>query len=80
MLRITELARRTGASTDEIRYLETKGLIKSKKAKIKKRMVRHFAEENVRIIELIIKYRRQGFTWKTANEKARQEIERPALF
>ncbi len=82
MLRITELARLTGASTDEVRYLETKGVIKSAKRKIrsKKRVVRHFAEENVRTVELIIKYRRQGFTWNAANEKARQEIERPALF
>jgi len=80
MLRITELARQTGASTDEIRYLEAKGYIQSHKAKLKQRTVRHFAEENVRIIELIIKYRRQGFTWKVAYEKARQEIDRPAMF
>jgi DNA-binding transcriptional MerR regulator len=80
MLRITELARQTGASTDEIRYLETKGYIQSKKGKLKQREVRYFAEENVRIIELIIKYRRQGFTWKFSYEKARQEIDRPAMF
>jgi DNA-binding transcriptional MerR regulator len=80
MLRITELARQTGASTDEIRYLETKRYIKSKKVKLKQREVRQFADENVRFIELIIKYRRQGFTWKAACEKARQEIDKPALF
>jgi len=80
MLRITELSRQTGASTDEIRYLEAKGYIKSQKAKLKQREVRIFAQENVRIIELIIKYRRQGFTWKVAHEKARQEIDRPAMF
>jgi DNA-binding transcriptional MerR regulator len=80
MLRITELARQTGASTDEIRYLEAKGFVKSQKARLKQREVRHFAEENVRIIELIIKYRRQGFTWKVAYDKARQEIDKPAMF
>jgi hypothetical protein len=42
--------------------------------------VRQFEEEQVRSIGLIIKYRRQGFTWKTAHEKARQEIDKPALF
>jgi DNA-binding transcriptional MerR regulator len=80
MLRITELARQTGASVDEIRYLETKGFTKSQRTKLKKREVRQFEEEQVRSIGLIIKYRRQGFTWKTAYEKARQEIDKPALF
>jgi len=80
MLRITELARQTGASTDEIRYLETKGYIKSTKAKLKQREVRHFSEDTARLIELITKYRRQGFTWKAAHEKARQEIDKPAMF
>ena len=80
MLRITELAKQTGASVDEIRYLEAKGFIKSKRTKLKTREVRQFEEANVRTIECIIKYRRQGFTWKTAHEKARQEIDKPALF
>ena len=80
MLRITELARQTGASTDEIRYLETRRYVKSRKIKLKKREVREFEEDNVRFIGLIIKYRRQGFTWKTACEKARQDIDKPALF
>ena len=80
MLRITGLARQTGATVDEIHYLEKKGLLKSTKVKLKQRVVRQFSEESVRIIELIIKYRRQGFTWNVAYEKARLEIERPALF
>jgi len=80
MLRITELARRTGASIDEIRYLETKGYIKSRRAKLKTREVRQFEEGSVRTVECIIKFRRQGFTWKTAHEKARQEIDKPSMF
>jgi DNA-binding transcriptional MerR regulator len=80
MLRITELARQTGASVDEIHYLEKKGIVKSKKVRLKQRAVRQFDEESVRAIELIIKYRRQGFTWNVAYEKARQEIDKPALF
>lgn len=80
MLRITGLARQTGATVDEIHYLEKKGILKSTKVKLKQRVVRQFSEESVRIIELIIKYRRQGFTWNVAYEKARLEIERPALF
>jgi len=80
MLRITELARQTGASVDEIHYLEKKGIIKSKRVRLKQRAVRQFDEKSIRTIELIIKYRRQGFTWNVAYEKARQEINKPALF
>jgi len=80
MLRITELARQTGASVDEIHYLEKKGIVKSRKVRLKQRAVRQFDEESVRAIELIIKYRRQGFTWNVAHEKARQEKNKPALF
>jgi DNA-binding transcriptional MerR regulator len=80
MLRITDLARHTGASVDEIRYLETKGFIKSKKLKLRTREVRQFQEDDARAVELTVKYHRQGFTWKVAHEKARQEINRPSLF
>ena len=80
MLRITNLAKKTGASVDEIHYLEKKGIIKSEQLKLKQRVVRQFSDESVHTIELIIKYRRQGFTWDVANEKARQEINKPALF
>ncbi|MDP2920631.1 MAG: MerR family transcriptional regulator [Dehalococcoidia bacterium] len=80
MLRITALARQSGATIDEIRYLETKGFIKSQRIKVKTREVRQFPEATARIVEIIIKYRRQGFTWKTAYEKARQEIDKPSLF
>ncbi len=80
MLRITEMSKLTGASVDEIRYLEKKGFIKAFKARLKARRVRHFQDEDVRTTELIIKYRRQGFTWDTSFQKARQEIDRPALF
>ncbi|HEX9896184.1 MAG TPA: MerR family transcriptional regulator [Dehalococcoidales bacterium] len=80
MLRITELARQTGASIDEIHYLEKKGIVHSNKVRLKQRAVRQFSEESIRPIALIIKYRRQGFTWNVANEKAHQEINKPSLF
>lgn len=80
MLRITEMAKFTGASVDEIRYLEKKGFIKAKKLSLKERKVRQFDDEDVRTTEIIIKYRRLGFTWDTAYQKARQEIDKPALF
>jgi hypothetical protein len=80
MLRITEMARQTGASVDEIRYLEQKGFIKPGRTRLNKREVREYPEQDIRIIEIIIKYRRQGFTWNVAFQKARQEIDKPALF
>ena len=80
MLRITELARKTGASVDEVHYLEKKGFIQSVKSKLTEREVRHFQDTDVRKVELIIKYRRQGFTWDVAFEKSEQEMNKPTLF
>ena len=80
MLRITELARKTGASVDEVHYLEKKGFIKSIKSRLTQREVRHFQDTDTRKIQLIIKYRRQGFTWDVAFQKAQQEHNKPTLF
>ncbi|MCX6003096.1 MAG: MerR family transcriptional regulator [Chloroflexi bacterium] len=80
MLRITELARKTGASVDEIRYLERKRFIESTRSRLTQREVRHFQDTEARKIQLIIKYRRQGFTWDVAFQKARQEFDKPTLF
>ena len=80
MLRITELARKTGASVDEIRYLERKGFTASTMSRLTQREVRHFQDTEARKIQLIINYRRQGFTWDVAFQKARQEFDKPTLF
>jgi DNA-binding transcriptional MerR regulator len=78
-MRITEFARKTGATVDELRYIEKKGFITSGRTRLKRREVRQYQETDVRKIELIIKYRRQGFTWDTAYNKALQEMEKPSL-
>ena len=78
-MRITDLARKTGASADELRYIEKKGFIKSRMTKLKQREVRQYRESDIRQIELIIKFRRQGFTWDTAHKKALEEMEKPTL-
>ena len=80
MLRITELARKTGASVDEVHYLEKKGFVKSIKSRLTKRDVRHFQDADTRKLQLIIKYRRQGFTWDVAFQKAQLELNKPTLF
>ena len=78
-MRITEAARRAGATPDEIRYFERKGFVRSRWVRLKERRVRDYPEGEVRKIELIVKYRRQGFEHNTSYEKALQEIERPRL-
>ena len=80
MIRITDLARTTGASVDELRYLEKKGFVNPVRAQLKQRMVRQYQDGDIRKLELIIKYRRQGFTWDTAFRKASLELENPSLF
>ena len=80
MLHITECARRTGASVDELRYIERKGFINSVKKRIVHREVRQYRDSDINKIGLIIKYRRQGFIWDTAYKKALEEMAKPSLF
>ena len=78
-MRITEFARKTGGTVDEVRYIERKGFISSRRARLKQREVRQYRETDTRKVQLIIKYRRQGFTWDSAHERALQEMEKPSL-
>ena len=80
MIRITELARRIGASVDELRYLERKGFVSPVRTKLKRREVRQYQDGDVQKVQLTIKYRRQGFTWDVAFQKALQELQNPRLF
>jgi DNA-binding transcriptional MerR regulator len=80
MLRITNLARMIGASVDELRYLERKGFINPVRAQIPRRKVRQYQDADVRKLQLIIKFRRQGFTWDAAFKRAMRELESPSLF
>jgi len=80
MIRITEFARKTGASVDELHYLERKGFISPVMAKLKRRMVRQYPDTDIRKLQLTIKYRRDGFTWDVAFQKALQELQNPRLF
>jgi DNA-binding transcriptional MerR regulator len=78
-MRITETSKKTGASTDEIRYFEAKGYISSNRQRIRTREVRKYSNEDIRMIETLVKYRREGFELNTAYEKAIQEIQQPYL-
>ncbi len=78
-MRIVELARITGASVDELRYMETKGFVIPVRTRLKLREVRQYEEPDVKKVQLIIKYRRHGFTWDAAFQRAVKELENPLL-
>jgi len=80
MIRITELAKKTGATVDELHYLEKKGFVSSKPLELKQRRVRQYPDADILKLQLTIKYRRQGFTWDAAYQRALQELENPRLF
>ena len=73
------MARKTGATVDELRYIERKGFIISRRTRLQQRVVRQYRETDIRKIELIMKYRRQGFTWNAAFTRALQEMAKPFL-
>ncbi len=76
---ITELAKDTGASVDQIRYLGKKGFVESTWIVLRKRKVRFYSAEEASKVRLIIKYLRQGFRYDIAYEKATEEIQNPQL-
>ncbi len=79
-MRITELARKTGATVDELRYMDMKGFISTARVRLKQREVRQYQDSDIRKIELIVRYRREGFTWDAAYQKTLHELENPPLF
>ncbi len=79
-MHIMELTRTTGASIDELRYMERKGFLDSAVTRLRRRKVRDYQEVDVRKVQLVVKYRRQGFTWDTALKRAEQEWKNPSLF
>ncbi|MBI4286489.1 MAG: MerR family transcriptional regulator [Chloroflexi bacterium] len=79
-MHITELARLISATVDELRYMERKGFIESLRTQPKQRTVRDYGAADVKKAGLIIKYRRQGFTWDIAFKKAMEELAKPTLF
>ncbi len=64
---------------DEIRYLEAKGFVKSSRVRLLSRRVRVYKQSDVTRVQTIIKYRRQGYTWGAAYQRAAKEMENPTL-
>jgi len=77
---ITELSRETGASVDEIRYMERKGFISPRRTKLGERQVRQYRDGDIRKVRIIVKYRRQGLVWDAAHQRALEELVKPSLF
>lgn len=78
-MKITQVAKLVGASTDEIRWLETLSYVQPSWTSSGKRIVRDYSQTEVKKIELIIKYRRQGFEHHAAFARAIKELEQPPL-
>ena len=78
-MHITELARRTGGTIDQIRYLERKGYIEPSWVQLKNRHVRDYPESEVKKVEIVVKYLHQGFRYDVAYQKAMEEIQSPRL-
>ncbi|MFC1994442.1 MerR family transcriptional regulator [Chloroflexota bacterium] len=78
-MHITELGRITGASVDELRYMERKGFVSPSWTRLRQREVRTYQKEDIRKVQLILKFRKLGFTWDTASQKALQELENPTF-
>ncbi len=64
---------------DEVRYLEAKHFIEPKRVRLVRRMVRAYEDSDAKKVQLAIKFRRQGFTWDTACQKALKELVNPTL-
>ena len=78
-MRKAEIFKAIGATPDEVRYYEKKGFVRSRWKKLKERLIRDYPKAEVRKIELITKYRREGFELDVAYQKAKQELEQPRL-
>ena len=78
-LRISELAKESGATTDLIRYLEAKGFIKPEMLMLRKRKVRNYSEDQVQLVKLIVQHIEKGFKHDTAYKKAIDQINNPRL-
>ena len=78
-MQITEVAKLVGSTTDDIRYFERKGYVSCRWVILKKRQVRDYSDAEVRKIELLVKFRRQGFQHSAAYTRAVEELEQPLL-
>ncbi len=78
-MRISELAKESGATTDLIRYFEAKGFIEPDMLMLRKRKVRTYSEDQVQLVKLIVKHVEEGFKHDTAYKKAIDQMNNPRL-
>jgi len=78
-MRITELSKLTGATTDQIRYLERKSYIDPSWIKLNRRKVRNYTNDDARVIMIFMKYFNEGFRYEAAYQKALDELQSPRL-
>ena len=74
-----ELLAQIDIPRQKLYYLEQKGFIKPKKTRIGEKEFREYTEEDVKRVEYIWKYLRNGFKYRVAYEKAMEELSGPQL-
>lgn len=60
-------------------YLETKGFIKPKRIRIGEKEFREYSEADVELIRLIWRYLKEGYKYRTALDRAMEDIKTPQL-
>ena len=78
-LRISEVSKQAGVSTDLVRYLESKGFVEPKWIQLKQRTVRDYPEDQVELIKAIAQYINEGFKHDIAFAKAKLQVANPKL-
>jgi len=78
-MHITELSKDTGATVDQIRYLERKGYVQAEWKQLSKRKVRFYPESQVATIQSIMKYFNLGYRYDVAYRKTIEEVQKPRL-
>ena len=73
-MRTQELLAKIDIPRHKLYYLEQKGYIKPHKTVIGEKEFREYSEEDVKKVECLWKYLKKGFKYKTAFEKAMEDL------
>ena len=79
-MRIGEMSRITGATPDQIRYMESMGFITAQRLPLRYRVVRDYAESDVGKVHLIASFLREGVRYEVAYKMALEQSTQPRLF
>lgn len=73
-IKTEELLKRIDIPRQKLYYLEQKGYIKPQKIVIGEKNFREYSDEDIKKVECIWKYLKNGFKYRVAHEKALEEL------